>query len=56
MLHDVTLAGGAPACAGIEELLPDVLDGTIRPGRMLDVSMVSTWCRMGTAQWVAARL
>ena len=29
-------AGPAPARAYIEELLPDVLDGTIEPGRVFD--------------------
>lgn len=34
-LRNVTLTGGvAPARAYIEELLPDVLDGTLRPGRV----------------------
>jgi threonine dehydrogenase-like Zn-dependent dehydrogenase len=34
---NVTVAGGpAPARAYIEELLPDVLEGTIRPGRVFD--------------------
>ncbi len=33
----ITLTGGAgPARACIEQLLPDVLDGTIAPGRVLD--------------------
>ncbi|MFI0914254.1 zinc-binding dehydrogenase [Streptomyces abikoensis] len=35
--RNVTLTGGvAPARAYIEELLPDVLDGTIEPGRVFD--------------------
>ena len=34
---NVTIAGGpAPARAYIEQLLPDVLDGTIEPGRVFD--------------------
>ena len=34
---NITIAGGpAPARAYIEELLPDVLDGTIDPGRVFD--------------------
>ena len=34
---NVTIAGGpAPARAYIEELMPDVLDGTIEPGRVFD--------------------
>src|SRR6266511_2509132 len=36
-LRNITLTGGvAPARAYIEELLPDVLDGTIQPGRVFD--------------------
>jgi hypothetical protein len=36
-LRNITLTGGvAPARAYIEELLPDILDGTIRPGRIFD--------------------
>jgi threonine dehydrogenase-like Zn-dependent dehydrogenase len=37
MMRNVTLTGGAaPARAYIEELLPDILDGTIEPGRVFD--------------------
>jgi threonine dehydrogenase-like Zn-dependent dehydrogenase len=36
-LNNVTVSGGiAPARAYIEELLPDVLDGTLQPGRVFD--------------------
>ncbi|WP_328583815.1 zinc-dependent alcohol dehydrogenase family protein [Streptomyces sp. NBC_00370] len=36
-LRNITLTGGvAPARAYIEELLPDVLDGTVEPGRVFD--------------------
>ncbi|MGH3793489.1 MAG: zinc-binding dehydrogenase [Pseudonocardiaceae bacterium] len=36
-LRNVTLTGGiAPARAYIEQLLPEVLDGTIEPGRVFD--------------------
>jgi threonine dehydrogenase-like Zn-dependent dehydrogenase len=36
-MDNVTIAGGpAPARAYIEELLPDVLEGTIQPGRVFD--------------------
>lgn len=36
-LKNVTVSGGiAPARAYIEELLPDVLDGTLNPGRVFD--------------------
>jgi threonine dehydrogenase-like Zn-dependent dehydrogenase len=35
--RNLTLTGGpAPARAYIEDLLPDVLDGTIQPGRVFD--------------------
>jgi hypothetical protein len=33
---NVTVSGGAPARAYIEELLPDVLEGRIEPGRVFD--------------------
>lgn len=36
-MRNVTLTGGAsPARAYIEQLLPDVLDGSITPGRVFD--------------------
>jgi threonine dehydrogenase-like Zn-dependent dehydrogenase len=36
-MSNITLTGGvAPARAYIEELLPDVLDGTVNPGRVFD--------------------
>ncbi len=36
-MNNITLAGGvAPARAYIEELLPDVLEGRIEPGRVFD--------------------
>ncbi|MEV0749280.1 alcohol dehydrogenase catalytic domain-containing protein [Streptomyces sp. NPDC050273] len=37
IMRNITLTGGvSPARAYIEELMPDVLDGTIRPGRVFD--------------------
>jgi threonine dehydrogenase-like Zn-dependent dehydrogenase len=37
VMRNLTLAGGAaPARAYIEELMPDVLDGTVEPGRVFD--------------------
>jgi hypothetical protein len=37
VLRNITITGGAaPARAYIEELLPDVLDGRIEPGRVFD--------------------
>lgn len=36
-MNNITLAGGvAPARAYIEELLPDILEGRIQPGRVFD--------------------
>ncbi len=36
-LRNITLTGGvAPARAYIDELMPDILDGTIEPGRVFD--------------------
>ena len=38
-LRNITLTGGvAPARAYIGELLPDVLDGTVEPGRVFDLT------------------
>jgi threonine dehydrogenase-like Zn-dependent dehydrogenase len=37
--HNIRLAGGpAPVRAYIDELMPDILNGTIEPGRVLDVT------------------
>jgi threonine dehydrogenase-like Zn-dependent dehydrogenase len=37
LLRNITLTGGAcPARAYVEDLMPDVLDGTIEPGRVFD--------------------
>ena len=37
MERNITLSGGiAPARAYIEELMPDILDGRIEPGRVFD--------------------
>jgi threonine dehydrogenase-like Zn-dependent dehydrogenase len=37
IMRNITLTGGAdPARAYIEDILPDVLDGTIEPGRVFD--------------------
>jgi len=37
--HNIRLAGGpAPVRAYIEELMPDILDGRIEPGKVLDVT------------------
>ena len=37
MFRNITLTGGAaPARAYIEELMPDILDGTVEPGRVFD--------------------
>ena len=37
VLRNITITGGAaPARAYIEELLPDVLEGRVEPGRVFD--------------------
>jgi threonine dehydrogenase-like Zn-dependent dehydrogenase len=37
MMRNITLTGGAaPARAYIEELMPDILDGTVQPGKVFD--------------------
>ncbi|WP_208641667.1 zinc-binding dehydrogenase [Streptomyces africanus] len=42
IMRNITLTGGAsPARAYIEELMPDVLDGTIEPGRVFDRSFTA---------------
>ena len=44
---NVTVSGGpAPVRANIEELLPDILDGRIEPGRVFAVLSASTRCPM----------
>jgi len=38
--RNITLTGGvAPARAYIEELMPDVLDGVVEPGRVFDLTV-----------------
>ncbi|MFF1555764.1 zinc-binding dehydrogenase [Rhodococcus erythropolis] len=38
--HNITLTGGpAPTRAYIEELMPDILDGTIEPGKVFDATV-----------------
>jgi threonine dehydrogenase-like Zn-dependent dehydrogenase len=40
MMRNITLTGGAcPARAYIEELMPEILDGTIEPGRVFDTTV-----------------
>jgi threonine dehydrogenase-like Zn-dependent dehydrogenase len=37
VMRNITLTGGvAPARAYIDELMPDILDGKIQPGRVFD--------------------
>jgi threonine dehydrogenase-like Zn-dependent dehydrogenase len=37
MMRNITLTGGAaPARAYIEELMPDILEGAVEPGRVFD--------------------
>ena len=39
-MRNITLTGGiAPARSYMEELLPDVLDGTVQPGRVFDMTV-----------------
>ena len=48
---NVSIGGGpAPARAYIEELLPDVLEGRIEPGRVFDRTARSTTCPTATAR------
>ena len=40
MMRNITLTGGAcPARAYIQELMPEILDGTIEPGRVVDTTI-----------------
>ena len=49
--NNVTIAGGpAPVRAYIEELLPDVLEGRIEPGRVFDRVATSTRCPTATGR------
>jgi threonine dehydrogenase-like Zn-dependent dehydrogenase len=55
-MRNVTLTGGvAPARAHIEELLPDVLDGTVEPGRVFDRTVGLEDVPTATARWPPAR-
>ena len=55
--RNITLTGGvAPARAYIEELLPDILDGTIQPGPGLRPHRhAGRGSRTATARWPTAR-
>src|SRR5712672_1418341 len=56
MMRNITLTGGAaPARAYIEELMPDILDGTIEPGRVFDTRLGWTRCPTATAPWPTAK-
>ena len=49
--NNVTVGGGpAPVRAYIEELLPDVLEGRIEPGRVFDRIVASTGCPTATGR------
>jgi hypothetical protein len=51
---NVSVAGGpAPVRAYIEELLPDVVDGKIEPGRVFDRPSTSTASRTAIARWTS---
>lgn len=55
-LRNITLTGGlAPARAYIGELLPDVLDGHLQPGRYSTPPSIWTGCPTGTGRWPTAR-
>jgi hypothetical protein len=54
---NVEVGGGpAPVRGDIDELLPDVLDGTIEPGRVFDRTVASTACPTATARWPRATI
>jgi threonine dehydrogenase-like Zn-dependent dehydrogenase len=55
--RNITLTGGvAPARAYIDELMPDILDGSIGPGRAGYSTRRPAWttCRTGTGPWPSA--
>jgi threonine dehydrogenase-like Zn-dependent dehydrogenase len=52
MMGNITLTGGAaPARAYIEELLPDILDGRIDPGRVFDHTVGIDGVPEGYRRW-----
>jgi threonine dehydrogenase-like Zn-dependent dehydrogenase len=56
IFRNVGLRGGvAPARKYIHELLPDVLAGRIRPGRVFDLKPTSTGSPRRTPRWTSAR-
>ena len=56
VLRYITITGGAtPARAYIEELLPDVLEGRIEPGRVFDRTVTWTRSQTDTAPWPTAK-
>jgi threonine dehydrogenase-like Zn-dependent dehydrogenase len=53
---NVTIGGGpAPVRAYIEELLPDILDGRIEPGRVFDRTVDLDGVPTATGRWTSAR-
>jgi threonine dehydrogenase-like Zn-dependent dehydrogenase len=49
VLQNVQIGGGpAPVRAYIDELLPDILEGRIEPGRVFDALSTWTGCRTAT--------
>jgi threonine dehydrogenase-like Zn-dependent dehydrogenase len=55
-MRNITLTGGAaPARAYIEELLPDILDGTIQPGKLFDHPVSLEDVFTATAPWPTAK-
>ena len=56
LMRNITLTGGAaPARAYIEELLPDILDGTIQPGKLFDHPVSLEDVFTATAPWPTAK-
>jgi threonine dehydrogenase-like Zn-dependent dehydrogenase len=54
-LRNITLTGGvAPACAYIEDLLHDILEGRIEPGRVFDHTIGLGEVASVTARWPTA--
>jgi hypothetical protein len=54
--RNITLTGGpAPARAYIETLLPDVLNGTVNPGKVFDREIGLDDTPRDTRQWITAK-
>jgi hypothetical protein len=49
--NNISVSGGPPVRAYIEELLPDILEGMIEPGRVFDRGMEPFMESRGRNRW-----